>query len=151
MSRTSLVLSAAVLFCASSQIAFADENGLVTGAVGGAVAGAVVGGPVGAVVGGVGGAAIGNSVTNHRSYHGGYAYHPYHHHYYHHYDQYWSIDAPVCEGAVGVRIGRVGFYRGARRWVMGRSSCERDSNWNEHGALRLNSGAATSPRSGTNP
>ena len=54
--------------CASSQIAFADQNGLVTGAVGGAVAGAVVGGPVGAVVGGVGGAAIGNSVTNHRNY-----------------------------------------------------------------------------------
>ena len=66
MSRTILALSAAVLICASSQIAFADENGLVTGAVGGAVAGAVVGGPVGAVVGGVGGAAIGNSVTNHR-------------------------------------------------------------------------------------
>ena len=76
-------LSAAVLLCASSQIALADQNGLVTGAVGGAVAGAVVGGPVGAVVGGVGGAAIGNSVTNHRSYHRGYAYH--HHH---HYEQY---------------------------------------------------------------
>ena len=86
MSRMSLVLSAALLFCASSQIALADQNGLVTGAVGGAVAGAVVGGPVGAVVGGVGGAAIGNSVTNHRSYHRGYAYHPYPR--YHHYDQY---------------------------------------------------------------
>ena len=81
MSRMILVLSAAALIFASSQIAFADENGLVTGAVGGAVAGAVVGGPVGAVVGGVGGAAIGNSVTNHRHYHRGYAYHPYHHHY----------------------------------------------------------------------
>ncbi len=66
MSRMSLVLSAALLLFASSQIAFADQNGLVTGAVGGA--------------------AIGNSVTNHRSYHRGYAYHPYHH--YHHYDQY---------------------------------------------------------------
>ena len=72
------------LLFASSQIAFADESGTVTGAVGGAVAGAVVGGPVGAVVGGVGGAVIGNSVTNHRHYHRGYAYHPYHHHY----DQY---------------------------------------------------------------
>jgi hypothetical protein len=58
MSRMSLVLSAAVLLCASSQIAFADETGLV----GAAIAGAVVGGPVGAVVGGV----VGNSVTNHR-------------------------------------------------------------------------------------
>ena len=79
MSRMSLVLSAAVLLCASSQIAFADETGLV----GGAIAGAVVGGPVGAVVGGV----VGNSVTNHRSYyHRGYAYHPYHpYHHYHHY------------------------------------------------------------------
>jgi len=66
MSRIFVVLSAAVLLCASSQIAFADESGTVTGAVGGAVAGAVVGGPVGAVVGGVGGAAIGNSMTNQR-------------------------------------------------------------------------------------
>jgi uncharacterized membrane protein len=82
MSGTILALSAAVLICASSQIAFADQNGLATGAVGGAVAGAVVGGPVGAVVGGVGGAAIGNSMTNHGHYHRGYAYHQ------HHYDQY---------------------------------------------------------------
>jgi len=84
MSRLILFLSGAALLFASSQIAFADENGLATGAVGDAVAGAVVGGPVGAVVGGVGGAAIGNSVTNHRHYHRGYAYQPYHHHY----DQY---------------------------------------------------------------
>ena len=44
MSRLILVISAAALICASSQIAFADESGTVTGAVGGAVAGAVVGG-----------------------------------------------------------------------------------------------------------
>jgi hypothetical protein len=74
MLRMSLVLSAAVLLCASPQIAFADETGLV----GGAIAGAVVGGPVGAVVGGV----VGNSVTNHRSYHRRYAYHPSHYHHY---------------------------------------------------------------------
>jgi hypothetical protein len=72
MSRTILALSTAALLCASSQIAFADESGAITGGVGGAVAGAVIGGPVGAVVGGVGGAAIGNSVTNHRQYHRGY-------------------------------------------------------------------------------
>ena len=66
----------AVLLFASSQMAFADETGLV----GGAVAGAVVGGPVGAVVGGV----VGNSMTNHRYYPRSYAYHPYHH-YHHHY------------------------------------------------------------------
>ena len=83
MSRTILALSAAALICASSQFAFADENGAITGGVEGAVAGAVVGGPVGAVVGGVGGAAIGNSMTNRRHYHRGYAYRPYHH-----YDQY---------------------------------------------------------------
>ena len=74
MSRMSLVLSAAVLLCASSQIAVADETGLV----GGAIAGAVVGGPVGAVVGGV----VGNSVTNRRSYHRRYAYPPSHYHHY---------------------------------------------------------------------
>ena len=50
MSRTILALSTAALLCASSQIAFADESGAITGGVGGAVAGAVVGGPVGAVV-----------------------------------------------------------------------------------------------------
>src|ERR1700733_14619531 len=72
MSRTILALSTVALLCASSQIAFADESGAITGGVGGAVAG------------GVGGAAIGNSMTNHRHYHRGYAYHPYHHHY----DQY---------------------------------------------------------------
>jgi hypothetical protein len=99
MSKTILALSTAVLICASSQFASADESGAITGGVGGAVAGAVVGGPVGAVVGGVGGAAIGNSVTNHRHYHRGYAYHPYHHHY----DQYWKIDDVRCEGVVGVR------------------------------------------------
>ena len=54
MSRTILALSTVALLCASSQIAFADESGAITGGVGGAVAGAVVGGPVGAVVGGVG-------------------------------------------------------------------------------------------------
>jgi hypothetical protein len=82
MPRMLIVLSAAALICGSSQIAFADENGMVTGGVGGAVAGAVVGGPVGAVVGGVGGAVIGNSVTNHRRYyHRGYANRPYHHRY----------------------------------------------------------------------
>jgi uncharacterized membrane protein len=84
MSRTILALSTAALLCASSQIAFAEESGAITGGVGGAVAGAVVGGPVGAVVGGVGGAAIGNSVINHRHYQRGYGYHSYHHHY----DQY---------------------------------------------------------------
>lgn len=57
MSGTILALSTVALLCASSQIAFADESGTITGGVGGAVAGAVVGGPVGAVVGGVGGAA----------------------------------------------------------------------------------------------
>ena len=51
--RPILALSTVALLCASSQIAFADENGAITGGVGGAVAGAVVGGPVGAVVGGV--------------------------------------------------------------------------------------------------
>ena len=81
MSRMTLVLSTVALLCASSQFAFADESGAITGGVGGAVTGAVVGGPVGAVVGGVGGAAIGNSVTNHGRYHRGYANHPYHHHY----------------------------------------------------------------------
>ena len=74
MSRLILALSTVALLCASSQIAFADESGAITGGVGGAVAGAVVGGPVGAVVGGVGGAAIGNSMSNHRRYHRGYAY-----------------------------------------------------------------------------
>jgi hypothetical protein len=64
MSRTILALSTVALLCASSQIAFADESGAITG--------------------GVGGAAIGNSMTNHRHYHRGYAYHPFHHHY----DQY---------------------------------------------------------------
>ncbi len=54
MFRLILILSGAALIFASSQIAFADESGTVTGAVGGAVAGAVVGGPGGAVVGGVG-------------------------------------------------------------------------------------------------
>jgi len=72
MSRIRLILSAAALFLASSQISFADQNGAVTGAVGGAVAGAVVGGPVGAVVGGVGGAVIGNSWSNHHRYRRGY-------------------------------------------------------------------------------
>jgi hypothetical protein len=99
MSRTILTLSTLALLCASSQIAFADESGAITGGVGGAVAGAVVGGPVGAVVGGVGGAAIGNSMTNHRHYRRGYAYHPYHHYY----DQYGSIDDLRCEHVVGVR------------------------------------------------
>ena len=55
MCRTILALSTAMLICASSQFAFANEGGTITGGVGGAVAGAVVGGPVGAVVGGVGG------------------------------------------------------------------------------------------------
>ena len=68
MSRTILALSTVALLFVSSQFAFADESGAITGGVGGAVAGAVVGGPVGAVVGGVGGAAIGNSVTNHGRY-----------------------------------------------------------------------------------
>jgi uncharacterized membrane protein len=54
VSKTIVALSAAVLICASSQFASADESGAITGGVGGAVAGAVVGGPVGAVVGGVG-------------------------------------------------------------------------------------------------
>ena len=39
MSRMILVLSAALVLCASSGVALADQNGLVTGAVGGAVAG----------------------------------------------------------------------------------------------------------------
>jgi uncharacterized protein YcfJ len=80
MSKRVLVLSAAVLICASSQMAFADQQGTIVGGVGGAVAGAAVGGPVGAVVGGVGGAAIGNSITNHHRYYHGLAYHPYRHH-----------------------------------------------------------------------
>jgi uncharacterized membrane protein len=54
MSKTIVALSAAVLICASSQFASADESGAITGGVGGAVAGAVVGGPVGAVVGALG-------------------------------------------------------------------------------------------------
>ena len=44
MSRTILALSTVALLCASSQIAFADDSGAITGGVGGAVAGAVVGG-----------------------------------------------------------------------------------------------------------
>jgi hypothetical protein len=67
MTRTILALSTAMLICASSRFAFANESGAITGGVGGAV----VGGPVGAV----GGAAIGNSMTNHRHYR------PYHHEY----------------------------------------------------------------------
>ena len=51
MSNSILALSAAVLLCALTQSAFADENGTVAGAIGGAAAGAVVGGPVGAIVG----------------------------------------------------------------------------------------------------
>ena len=83
MSKGILALAAALLICASTQFAFADESGTVGGAVGGAAVGAAVGGPVGAIVGGVGGAAIGNSMTNHRYYrHHYYVYHPYHHHHY---------------------------------------------------------------------
>src|SRR5260370_15975564 len=84
MLRKILVLSAVSLICGATSVAFADENGAITGGVAGAVGGAAVGGPVGAIVGGVGGAAIGNSMTNHRHYyHHGYAYyHPYRHHYY---------------------------------------------------------------------
>jgi hypothetical protein len=74
---------AALLLCAGSQTALADETGAVGGGVAGAVGGAVVGGPVGAVVGGVGGAAIGNSMTNHpRHYDHRYGYRPHRHHYY---------------------------------------------------------------------
>ena len=75
MSRELLVLSAAAMFCASSSLALANEQGAITGGVGGAAVGAVVGGPVGAVVGGLGGAAIGNSMTNHHRHY----YHPYRH------------------------------------------------------------------------
>lgn len=81
MLRTVLVLSAATLFCASAQVASANESGAITGGVGGAVIGGAVGGPVGAVVGGLGGATIGNSMTGHRHYYRrGYAYYrPYYH------------------------------------------------------------------------
>jgi outer membrane lipoprotein SlyB len=44
--------------------AWADGNGVVTGAAGGAVTGAVVGGPVGAAVGGAAGAVVGGAVTD---------------------------------------------------------------------------------------
>jgi hypothetical protein len=84
MSRWMLAAATAILICASSSAALADQSGAVTGGVAGAVGGAVIGGPVGAVVGGVGGAAIGNSMTNHhRYYHHHYA--DYHRHYYNHY------------------------------------------------------------------
>ena len=85
MTRWMLGAATAMLICASSTAALADQAGAVTGGVAGAVGGAVVGGPVGAIVGGVGGAAIGNSMTHHRHYyHHHYAY--YHHH--HPYDRY---------------------------------------------------------------
>jgi len=63
MQRTLLLLSAAAMFIASSQFAFADGDGAVKGAVGGAVAGAIVGGPVGAVVGAGAGAVVGGAAT----------------------------------------------------------------------------------------
>src|ERR1700722_2755368 len=63
MQRTLFLLSAAAMFIASSQFAFADGDGAVKGAVGGAVAGALVGGPVGAVVGAGAGAVVGGAAT----------------------------------------------------------------------------------------
>ena len=62
MRLTALALAGAAILAAPA-LAFADDNGAVTGAVGGAVTGAVVGGPVGAVVGGAAGAVIGGTAT----------------------------------------------------------------------------------------
>ena len=87
MTRWILGAAAAMLVCASSTAAMADQAGAVTGGVAGAVGGAVVGGPVGAIVGGVGGAAIGNSMSNRRHYYHHHHYAYYHHHY-HPYDRY---------------------------------------------------------------
>jgi hypothetical protein len=61
--RLSVCILAGTAFLAACTIAFADDNGALTGAAGGAVTGAVVGGPVGAVVGGAAGAVIGGAAT----------------------------------------------------------------------------------------
>ncbi len=57
-----LILAGALAVSAPC-VAFADDQGAVTGAAGGAVTGAVVGGPVGAVVGGAAGAIVGGAAT----------------------------------------------------------------------------------------
>jgi hypothetical protein len=59
--RLSVVALAGSVLLACSTIAFADDNGALTGAAGGAVTGAVVGAPVGAAVGGVAGAVVGGA------------------------------------------------------------------------------------------
>ena len=61
--RLSVVALAGAAILAVSTIAYADDNGALTGAAGGAVTGAVVGGPVGAAVGGVAGAVVGGAAT----------------------------------------------------------------------------------------
>jgi len=61
--RLSVVALAGAAILAVSTIAFADDNGALTGAAGGAVTGAVVGGPIGAAVGGVAGAVVGGAAT----------------------------------------------------------------------------------------
>jgi hypothetical protein len=49
MFRTILILSTFGLVYGSTQVAFANEAGTVTGGIGGAAVGAAVGGPIGAV------------------------------------------------------------------------------------------------------
>jgi hypothetical protein len=67
MSRTILALSTVALLCASSQIAFADESGAITGGVG-AQSPVLLLAVRSARSWGGGGAAIGNSMTNHRGF-----------------------------------------------------------------------------------
>lgn len=62
MRLTFLALAGASIF-AMPALAFADDNGALTGAAGGAVTGAIVGGPVGAAVGGAAGAVVGGAAT----------------------------------------------------------------------------------------
>ena len=62
MRLTFRALACATIF-AMPALAFADDNGALTGAAGGAITGAIVGGPVGAAVGGVAGAVAGGAAT----------------------------------------------------------------------------------------
>ena len=62
MRLTFYALTCATIFTVPV-LAFADDNGALTGAAGGAVTGAIVGGPVGAAVGGAAGAVVGGAAT----------------------------------------------------------------------------------------
>ena len=62
MRLTLHALACATIFAVPA-LAFADDNGALTGATGGAVTGAIVGGPVGAAVGGAAGALVGGAAT----------------------------------------------------------------------------------------